>query len=245
MHDDPYCHHPELRGQIDDPEMSLMRKLSIDFLWEMSRENNLPGGWWYSDEEREALRAKALSGRWDRDLWVFGYGSLMWDPAFHFAEVRRARIEGYARKFILLEVNGGRGTPDNPGPMAALDHGAACEGLAFRIAADHLDAETYVLWHREQIAPGYIPAFMPAKTAQGDVEVLAFVADHDAKNIRPDLTREDQAKFIATGEGVIGTSTDYLRNVVKKLDQLGIEDAETMSLWNEVQRVLDASGAGT
>ena len=54
------------------------------------------------------------------DLWVFGYGSLMWDPAMEFAEVRRGRTKLYARSFCLWDV-GGRGSLDRPGLMLAID----------------------------------------------------------------------------------------------------------------------------
>ncbi|KMW60222.1 Cation transport protein chaC [Candidatus Rhodobacter oscarellae] len=236
---DPFRHHPELRGKIDDPAGSFMRKMSIPFLEELGRTHNLPGGWWYSDAEREALRAQTLAGRMGRDLWVFAYGSLMWDPALHFAEIRRARIEGYARKFILLETYGGRGTEDQPGLMAALDAGAGCEGLAFRISAEVLEAETYLLWHREMICAGYHAVFMPAETPQGAVEALAFVADHDAPDVRPDISRDDQVRMIATGQGILGTAADYLRKLVEKLDQLGIEDAETRGLLDEVEHCIE------
>ena len=76
-----------------------------------------------SNEEREATRHEILSGRRDADLWVFAYGSLMWDPAFLFEEVRRADVSGYARRFCLQDEIGGRGSRDAPGLMSALDRG--------------------------------------------------------------------------------------------------------------------------
>jgi hypothetical protein len=82
---------------------------------------------------RSAPRA-ALEGH-EGDLWVFGYGSLIWDPALEFAEVRRAFAPNHRRRFILEDIYGGRGTPNGPGLMAALDDGDGCNGLCFRIAA--------------------------------------------------------------------------------------------------------------
>jgi len=235
---DPFQHHPDLRDKIDDPMQSFMRTLSIDFLAGVAAQHNLPDGWWYSNEEREALRANAMKDRWSQDLWVFGYGSLMWDPAIQFAEVRRARIDGYARKFILLDESGGRGTAEKPGAMAALDKGDQCEGLAFRIEREKLDEETYILWQREQLAPAYLPQFMPAQTNQGDVEALVFIADHDTKDIRPDIPREELIRIMATGEGVLGTAIDYLRNVVEKLEQLDITDPDTSDLLERAEAYL-------
>ncbi len=234
--DDPYRHHPELRGQIDDPETSFLRTLNTDLLRQMAEEHNLPAGWWYADEVREGLRAEAMKGRWDRDLWVFAYGSLMWDPGIRFAEVRRARIEGYSRQFILVDSKGGRGTEEAPGLFAALDTGPCCEGLGFRIRAEDLEEETRILWQREQIEPGYLPVFLPAAIGEESVTVLAFVADHSAEVVCSDLTRERQVAYIASGTGIIGTSADYLRGIVTKLDLLGLEDEETRVLLGEVER---------
>ncbi|MEM9970641.1 MAG: gamma-glutamylcyclotransferase [Pseudomonadota bacterium] len=239
---DPYRHHPNLRGKIDDPEASFLRTFSNKVMEELADKHGLPKGWWYSDDQREALRARVLDGRWGRDLWVFAYGSLMWDPAIHFAEVRRARIDGYARRFILLDENGARGTCEAPGLFAALDAGSRCDGLVFRIAADVLDTETRILWQREQIAPGYNAVFLPADVGDGTVEALAFVADCDAANVRPDLTHAMQVDCIATGAGVLGTSADYLRGIVEKLDELGIDDAATRTLMADVDARLAKAG---
>ena len=235
LSDNPYRHHPHLRGKIVDPLASFHRDLSIEKLERLVKEHGLEDGWWYSDEEREALRAKALEGRTGRDLWVFGYGSLMWDPAIQYAEVRRARIEGYQRRFILMDDHGGRGTKENPALFASLDTGRSCDGLAFRIAADIMDAETYVLWSREQITEGYHARFMPAETVAGEVEVLAFVADHDAEKCLPHLSRNTQVDWIARASGVIGTNVLYLRNIVEKLVELEIEDSDTKALLGDVE----------
>ena len=136
---DPFSHHPELRGKIVDPRQSFLRSFTIADLSAKMTELGLPLDWWHTDEEREAMRAETLAGRRDSDLWVFAYGSLMWDPAFRFAEVRRARVPDYARRFILKDTYGARGTFDSPGLMAALDKGPGCEGLLFRIAREHIE----------------------------------------------------------------------------------------------------------
>ena len=232
---DPYVHHPELRGKIDDPDASFLRTLTIDLLERLALEHGLPTGWWYPDDVREGLRRAAMAGRWDRDLWVFAYGSLMWDPGIRFAEVRRAHLDGYERRFILKEATGGRGTEEAPGLFAALDVGTGCDGLVFRIERERLEEETRILWQREQIAPGYIPHALPVATAAGEVEALAFVADHAVEVIEPDIPRETQVRYMATGAGIVGSSRDYLCNIVQKLDELGIEDPETRALFADVE----------
>jgi hypothetical protein len=117
---DPFVHHPELRDLIDEPENCFFRTFTTTKLAEMAREKGIPQ-WWYSDEEREAMRAKALAKHGGGDLWVFAYGSLMWDPGLYFEEVRRAWLPDHARRLILKDIYGARGTAEAPGLMAALD----------------------------------------------------------------------------------------------------------------------------
>jgi glutathione-specific gamma-glutamylcyclotransferase len=126
---DPFSHHLELRDRIADPLTSPSRTLTTAKLATLAKTRGLPADWWYVDSAREAERAATLTGRWDADLWVFGYGSLMWDPGVRFEEVRRAHVPGHTRRFILKDIYGGRGTVDAPGLMVALDKGAGATGL--------------------------------------------------------------------------------------------------------------------
>ncbi len=232
---DPFAHHPELRGEIADPMQSFMRSFSTETLAAKMREIGQPVNWWYPDERREMLRAQTLEGHPDGDLWVFGYGSLMWDPGIRFAEVRRAHVPDHARRFILKDIYGARGTAEAPGLMAALDKGPGCHGLIFRIARDHVEEETEVLWRREQIGPAYTATFVEAIAGERPVRALTFVADHDADLIDASLTRDEQVCLIATGTGFLGSSLDYLRNIAKKFASLGIDDEYVDSLLREAE----------
>ena len=99
-----------------------------------------------TDEERSQQVRRMLSDAPRRDcIWVFGYGSLMWNPAFHFAERRTARIYGFHRQFCLWSRSG-RGSPERPGLMLALERGGSCHGVAFRIAPEHVESELDVVW---------------------------------------------------------------------------------------------------
>lgn len=231
---DPFAHHPELRDKIADPETSFFRDFSVARLFAQFPQMEAHRDWPYAEDEREALRAEALADH-EGDLWVFGYGSLMWDPALRFAEVRRARVEGYARRMILVDWRGARGTEAAPGLMAALDRGDGCEGLAFRIARDAVDHETAILFRREMIAPGYLARFVTATLDDGDVRALAFLADHAVEDIRGDLTHAEQVDMIATGVGFFGSSRDYLANIVDHFETLGIDDADCAGLLRAVQ----------
>lgn len=233
--DDPFCHHPALRALVTPPEESRFYQFRVEMVLDMLRDHGLSPDWILSEAVREADRARTLAGRMGADLWVFGYGSLMWDPGVQFAEVRRAHVADVARRFILLDTEGGRGTSDNPGVMAALDQGPGCHGLVFRIPAAVLEAETYSLWSRERIGPAYLSAFVMAQTAHGPVEALTFLADHDADMIQADLSHDAQVHYCANGAGFLGTSRAYLENLVQHLEVLRIDDPEIDRLMRDVR----------
>nr|WP_281435946.1 gamma-glutamylcyclotransferase [Oricola nitratireducens] len=196
----------------------------------------MPETWRYSDARREEIRREALEGRLSEDLWVFAYGSLMWNPAFLFAEVRRGRVDGYERSFCLKDTRGARGNSERPGLMAALDKADGhCNGLAYRIEARIADHETEILFRREMLSGSYVPAFVPVDTDHGTVEALTFVANHDSANIRTDIAHEDRVCFIATGSGRLGTSLEYLENLASHFEALKIDDPHVFGLLAEVR----------
>ena len=213
---DPFHHHPELSDKITDPLTSFFRTFRIESVLEKYPELEWVGEFLHSDETREQNRQTILKDHPDEDLWVFAYGSLMWDPAFGFSEVRRAMLPDYSRQFILREIYGGRGNREQPGLMAALDHGDGCDGLVFRIPQAEIDLETEILWRRELVAPGYIPTFVTAIVDGQKLKALTFVADHSADQICGDITRFEQIKCLIHGVGILGTSLEYLENIELK-----------------------------
>jgi len=126
-------------------------------------------------------RAASLDATLERvadgsDVWVFGYGSLMWNPAFHHVEQRPARAAGWHRRFCLWNTFG-RGSPENPGLTLALEFGGSCLGLGLRIAAADVRAELTVLWNREMLMGSYVPRWVRLTTAGGPVDAVTFVAN--------------------------------------------------------------------
>lgn len=243
---DPFAHHPELRDMIEDPgAATFYRRFNVRALFAEKPELRWVIDLLHSDEEREDIRRAALADHEGGDLWIFAFGSLMWNPAFHFAEVRRASLSGYARKFILRDIFGGRGTREAPGLMAALDVGPRCEGLVFRIRAEDIETETEILWRRECIGPGYLPTYLTADIDGGQVRALTFLADHTAEGIAPDLTFEEQVHLIATGAGFLGSSREYLAGIVDHFAALGIHDADCAALLEAVNRHPAPAGQAT
>lgn len=238
--DDPFFHHPELRGLITPAEQSFFRSFrpsDIDPILDARNPKDIIRT---PDDEREAMRRVRLAGREGQDLWVFAYGSLMWDPAIHFAEVRRAFLPGYARKFCLHDTLG-RGSVETPGLMGGIIAGEGCEGLVLRIAAEAVEVESEVIWRREMIFPGYLAEFHEVRTDHGPVEALCFIADPADPDTLCDLSLAETAARLACATGILGTNRDYLENTARHLQVLGIHDPEIAGLLEAVRAIAPAA----
>jgi cation transport protein ChaC len=219
-----FIHVPALIGRLVEPERSFYRfsRERLAELDRMARENGYPERWRLTDEEREATRAAVLARR-GADLWVFAYGSLMWDPGVHVVEIRTATLEGFHRSFCL-KSRIGRGSAERPALMAALDRGGSCQGLALRIPAEHVDRETEILWMREMLAGSYVPTFVTLQTPQGGIDEAVTFAINRQSDRYARLGIEETARLVATGRGIRGTSLEYLENLADRLELLGLDD---------------------
>lgn len=158
------------------------------------------------------------------DAWVFAYGSLMWDPCFPHVEARRALLRGYHRALCILSVLS-RGTRDRPGLALGLDRGGSCRGFAFRIDRPHVAKAKADLWRREMTHEVYQPKTLPVELADGRrVPALVFIARREHPQYVGGLPPERAATLVTQGAGAYGTAIDYLRNVVRHLDDFGIGD---------------------
>lgn len=175
------------------------------------------------------------------DTWIFGYGSLMWNPGFAYAEARRARLVGYHRAFCIYSIHY-RGTERRPGLVLGLDRGGVCEGIAFRLAPEKRTAALAYLRRRELIYGVYREAFVPVELehapppalpgsgalpgseAAHTVWALAYIAEraHPAYAGRLPLARE--ASLIRRSAGRGGTNLDYLLSTRRHLLALGIRE---------------------
>ena len=178
----------------------------------------------YTDAERAESRARMLEGvADDADVWIFAYGSLLWNPAFHYTERRPGLVRGWHRSFCLWTPMG-RGAPDNPGLVLGLDHGGSCHGIAYRIAARDRETELPLLWRREMVADGYHSRWVTVRGEAGDVRAITWVINPKGERYAGKLPIETLAKTLATAEGRLGSNRDYLENTVAHLDELGIGD---------------------
>jgi cation transport protein ChaC len=236
---DAFCHLPQLRERIAPAEASALRVTpQVLALWdERARQQGRANDWRLSDAQLEASRIALLGDGSDgRDLWVFGYGSLTWDPGFHFSEVRLAVLPAHRRRFSCRTVLG-RGSPECPGLMLTLEAGEGdCAGLAFRIDAAHAAHESGMVWRREMIRAIYRPCLLPVHTPQGGVTALVFAANTDHADHVGELSLDETADVIARAGGVLGSNRQYLEQLVWQLQHLGICDDYLLQLLDHVRR---------
>ncbi|MBZ0128218.1 MAG: gamma-glutamylcyclotransferase [Rhodobacteraceae bacterium] len=175
----------------------------------------------------------------ENGFWVFGYGSLVWNPGFEHLERRIARLEGFHRSFCMRSIHH-RGTVADPGLVLALDPvaGAFCDGVAFRVGADRADATLEYLRERELISSAYVEA-TPRIALKGGPEVtaLAYVIDTAHVQYCGGLPVEEQARIIARAVGGRGPNAEYLYNTAAHLRELGIEDSDLNWLERRVREL--------
>lgn len=178
-----------------------------------------------SDAELAASLEQTLSEcTAGEDVYVFGYGSLIWNPAFHFSERSRAFVHGWSRRFCIW-MNFARGTPEQPGLMLALDRGGACIGVAFRIPFEQVREELGLLWRREMLTGVYDARWVTASMQDKTVRALTFVANRKHARYASGLNARQMADFISTAQGNLGTCLAYFDATVAALDELRIKDA--------------------
>ena len=167
-------------------------------------------------------------------LWVFGYGSLIWDPGFAVSEQEIARLEGFHRSFCMWSIHH-RGTQEDPGLVLALDAAETfCDGVAFRAAEP--EAALEYLRERELVSSAYLEEWHDVTLRDGRrVSAVCYVINRDHVQYCGDLTLERQAQVIASAVGGRGPNTEYLFNTAKHINDLGLPDADLDWLYDRVK----------
>lgn len=165
-----------------------------------------------------------------QDLWIFGYGSLIWRPDFEYLEKRPAVLAGWSRRF-WQGSHDHRGTPEAPGRVVTLipDAESACEGMAFRLADSARERVLQLLDYREK--NGYERLYSKLVLDDGrSVDGLTYIADEENPAFLGPAPLAEIAKQIATSVGPSGQNSDYLLELAKAFRELSIEDEHIYSL---------------
>lgn len=188
-----------------------------------------------SEAVRTQSQATALAARPgpSDDLWVFAYGSLMWQPGFPHDQVEPARLDGWHRAMSVWTVLA-RGTPACPGLSLGLMPGGSCDGLALRIAESAVQAALSTLWQREMWTDVYRPTWLPVTVGDQEIAALTFTTNLESEQFAGTLAPPEIVEHIAAATGERGPCRDYLIQSVEKLQAHKIRDHDLEALLDAV-----------
>jgi len=178
----------------------------------------------HSMRDADQMLERALA-QWggDEDLWIFGYGSLIWRPEFDFSERRSAHVHGWHRALKMWSTIN-RGTPQVPGLVFGMLSGGSCHGMAFRIPRNQGDTVMRKLWLREMPNAVYDPRWLPCRTPHGAVKALAFTLSRQSPHHTGELAPDEYRRIFSEAQGIYGTTLDYAQATFEELQRLGIDD---------------------
>ena len=195
----------------------------------------LPPHLLWSNAQLDESLANSLKDRPDGDVWIFAYGSLMWNPLLDVAERRNAVLHGWHRSFCLRAV-AGRGSSRQPGRMLALEPGGTVQGAALRLSEETATSELRLLWSREMVAGSYEPRWEPVILSDGrSVRALVFVIDARGELYEPGAEPADVAPLIARARGALGTNAEYVCHLDFALADAGLCDPYVSALVSELK----------
>jgi cation transport protein ChaC len=190
---------------------------------------------------REMLGAHPPGG----DVWLFAFGSLIWNPACDFVEQRNAIVRGWHRSFCLGWDHWFRGSPEQPGLMLSLDRGGLCKGVAYRLPPDAVESNLLRLFRRElRFKPrAHVARWVNATTAEGPLRAIAFVIDRKSGRYVGGLSPEVVADALASAVGHRGSMAEYLYSTVRHLEDLGLRDRLLWRLQEMVAERIETATA--
>lgn len=196
-----------------------------------------------TEAERRASLHAVLAARPEHGdgLWLFAYGSLIWNPTIRIGERRVATALGWHRAFCL-STSVGRGSPDNPGLVLGLREGGSCTGAVLRVAEHDIEHELDVLWRREMVTGGYVPRWLEVVDAGGAPfgHAIGFTSDPNGPSYIAELAESEMLTRLATARGALGSSAEYLLRTWHGLRAMGIADPLVDRLAPLVEAMLEA-----
>lgn len=202
-----------------------------------------PGLSFASAAEHDATMRAVLATRpKEGDVWIFAYGSLIWNPGFDFVEQRTGILHGWHRAFCLGWDRWFRGSEEHPGLMLSLDRGGQCKGVVYRLPPDAVEANLVRLSERElRLRPSaHAPRWVNIATEVGRVRAIVFAIDRKSGLYVPGLAIEQVADALASAVGHRGSMAEYLYNTVRHLEELGLRDRHLWRLQEMVAERIEA-----
>lgn len=220
-----------------DGAMTMLTRQAINSGAYLEHFKSLPNLWTTErilDSLRETMMARPVDAT---DTWIFAYGSLMWNPMVEFEERQVATLHDWHRRFCLRMVSG-RGSPDSPGRMLALQPGGHTHGVALRLPEAKLDEELRLIWIREMVLGSYRPTWASVTLDDGtETYAITFVADESRDQFEADSGVAKVASLISTATGKFGSNTEYLLRLHEALIEGRLRDPYIEELTNEIERL--------
>lgn len=161
----------------------------------------------------------------NNDFWVFGYGSLIWNPGFDYQERSVARLAGFHRA-LCVRSHVHRGTPEQPGLVFGLDRGGSCVGMAYRVAGRDRDSVMAYLRARELVTHVYLERTVSIRLAeQGGVHAVTYVVDRGHSQYGGKISTEEAARIVMRAHGRSGPNVEYVTNALREIHGMGLKDA--------------------
>lgn len=196
-----------------------------------------------SDAQLQASITNILNQRsHSSKIWIFAYGSLIWNPVFEYHERQIAMLDGWHRSFCIWAPLG-RGTPKEPGLVLALEQSGHCCGVAYQIEAD--PSELLLLWRREMVVGSYIPRWVEVETSEQKLDAIAFTINPQHSLYAANLSLLQTADAISKACGSLGSCTTYLMQTIEGLADCGIVDMELMKVHEQVMLLKSSEGKST
>ena len=191
-----------------------------------------------NDKELKNLRRKIIPDKGiGKNIYIFAYGSLLWNPTFNYINQYHATIFGYHRKFCM-KTKLGRGNAKNPGLMLGLDAGGSCKGIVYKLERKNQIKEIDLLFKREMITGAYIPKLLKTTLLSGEkVTSLSFTVDKNNKNYISNISLKQIANFIYHAHGFLGSCQEYLNFTISSLEELGIKDIKMKKISSLIKEM--------
>ena len=190
---------------------------------------------WTEQDRQTSLELALKNWQPEKDLWIFGYGSLIWRPEFECIEQRPATLTGYHRALCLWSrIN--RGTPEVPGLVFGLERGGSCQGMVFKVASRQVPETFEAVWKREMSTGAYLPSWLGCHTSLGEVPALSFVIDQNGPAYVQEPPEDDLVDIILRAHGTYGSCLDYVAQTAIALKAAGICDEHLTRLADRLSR---------